>query len=98
MDEYEWDNNGGFFQVTVTIERSVVDSSISSAKWACLPNRTLCTPDRESVEPGGPNRYHIVLPAHCDGPPGHAGPAGAGFLAPDEGAGALVGKTVGGRT
>ncbi len=32
MDEYEWDNNGGFFQVTVMIERSAADSSISFAK------------------------------------------------------------------
>lgn len=133
MDEYEWNNNTGFFDVAVTIKRTTVDSSISFAKWACLSNRTLCTPEREIVEPRGPNQYHIVLPAQlewgasipnsegatvtvhgaagivcldsqsrgtggCNGPQGNGRRAGEDFLAPDEGAGALVSKTVGGRT
>ena len=103
MDEYEWDNNGGFFQVTVTMERSAVGSRVSFAKWACLPNRTLCTPDRESIESRGlPEPYvwtlNRVAPAVVTDPRAMPAALGRALLAPDEGAGALIGKTVGGRT
>jgi hypothetical protein len=139
MDAYEWGNNEGDFQVIVTIERSSVSSSMFSvdtnityAKWACMPGRSVCTPDREIVERRGPNQYHVILPAQmewgvsvpnpkgaalfiqqaagtvcldsgsgrpgCNGPQGRDKPAGPGFLAPDEPRGALISKTVDGRT
>jgi hypothetical protein len=135
MDGFEWNNNTGFFSVAVTIERTdvssrlfSVNSTVSFAKFACMPNRSLCTPEREIVEERGDKRYHIVLPAQsewgasianpagatvtvrapsgmvclapdtCSGPQGTGKPAGADFLAPDKEIGALVSKTIGGRT
>jgi hypothetical protein len=135
MDGFEWNNNTGFFSVAVTIERTDVsssmfsaDSTVSFAKFACMPNRSLCTPEREIVEERGDKQYHIVLPAQsewgasidnpagatviirassgmvclapesCSGPQGTGKAAGADFLAPGKGIGALVSKTAGGRT
>lgn len=73
MDAFEWNNNTGSFSVTVSVERSnvasgvfSVDSSVSFAKWACLPDRSQCTPEREIVEPKAPGQYHIILPAHLE--------------------------------
>jgi hypothetical protein len=84
MDGYEWNNNSGSFSVTVTIERSdvssnmfSVNSSISFAKYACLPDRSHCTPDREMVEARGPGNYHIVLPAQLEWGASVPTPAGA---------------------
>jgi len=140
MDEYEWNNNEGYFDVIITLERSTssssmfsVDSSVSFAKWECLPNRSLCTPEVGLVEALGSDQYHVVLPAPlewgvsvpnpagqgllingisgvvcldsesrrtsmCNGPHGNGKRAGAGFLSPDEPAGALISRTRGGRT
>ena len=60
MDGYEWNNNSGSFTVTVAIERDrvdsgmfTVDSSITFNKWACLPDRAHCTPDRPIAEEKG---------------------------------------------
>ena len=73
MDEYEWNNNEGFFYVTVTVERTEaasqmfnVDSTISFAKWACMPDRSECTPERGTAEANGSGQYHVVLPAHLE--------------------------------
>ena len=73
MDEYEWNNNEGYFDVTVTLEQTAassnmfsVDSTVSFAKWACLPDRSQCTPDRGIVEATAPGQYHVVLPAHLE--------------------------------
>jgi len=140
MDEYEWINNEGYFDVIVTLERATassntfsVDSSVSFEKWACLPNRSLCTPEEGLVEVQGPAQYRVVLPAQrewgvsvpnpaglglaingasgmvcldsearrtsmCNGPQGNGRRAGAGFLSPNEAAGALISTTRGGRT
>jgi len=73
MDEYEWNNNEGYFDVVVTLERVGssstmfnVDSSINFEKWACSPNRSLCTPEKGLVEAAGPDQYHVVLPAQLE--------------------------------
>jgi hypothetical protein len=73
MDSYEWNNNSGSFAVIVNVERADIssqiystDSDISYAKWACLPNRSHCTPEKEIVEAKGPGEYHIVLPAQLE--------------------------------
>lgn len=139
MDFREWNNNTGLFQVAITVERAEalsntfsVNSGISFAKWACLPDKSQCTPERPMVEARGPGQYHMLLPAQsewgvsiplpagstytvhgaigtvcldsgsrstssCNGPQGTGIRGGAGFLAPDEGIGALVGKTMDGR-
>jgi len=44
---------------------SFASSSVSSQGTACLPDRNLCTPERATVEPAGPGRYHVVLPANA---------------------------------
>jgi len=41
-----------------------VSSSIQFSDNACLPNRTLCTPEQGSVEPLGQGRYKVRVPAH----------------------------------
>jgi hypothetical protein len=139
MDFREWNNNTGSFLVNVAIERGEassntfsVHSGISFAKWAYLPDKSPCTPERPMVEAAGPAQYHILLPAQlewgasiplpaasassvhgavgtvcldsesrstssCTGPQGTGVRGGAGFLAPDEAIGALVGKTMDGR-
>jgi hypothetical protein len=135
MDGFEWNNNTGYFSVAVTIERTdvssglfSVDSTVYFAKFACMPNRSKCTPEREIVEARGDKQYHIVLPGQsewgasianpaeatvivsassgtvclnsdsCSGPQGTGKIAGADFLVPGKGIGALVSKTTGGRT
>ena len=73
MDSYEWNNNSGSFTVTVTIERDrvetsmfVVDSNITFEKWACLPDRARCTPDRPMVEERTLGVFHVILPASSE--------------------------------
>ena len=73
MDGYEWNNNSGSFTVTVAIERDrvdsdmfTVDSSITFSKWACLPDRARCTPDRPIAEEKGPGQFHVILPASSE--------------------------------
>jgi hypothetical protein len=73
MDGYEWNNNSGSFTVTVAIERDrvdssmfAVDSSISFSKWACLPDRARCTPDRPIADEKSPGRFHVILPASSE--------------------------------
>jgi hypothetical protein len=74
MDSYEWNNNSGSFTVTVAIERDqvdanmfAVDSSITfNDKWACLPNRARCTPDRPVAEEKAPGEFHVILPASSE--------------------------------
>ena len=73
MDGFEWINNSGSFVVKVIVERTDVsssmfnvDSTISYAKWDCLPVRRWCTPGREIVESSGPGQYHVVLPAQIE--------------------------------
>jgi hypothetical protein len=73
MDAYEWNNNSGSFTVTVTIEHDredtsmfTVDSSITFADWACLPNRARCTPDRPVVEQRDSGEFHVILPASSE--------------------------------
>ena len=70
MDGYEWNNNSGSFTVTVAIERDhvdsdmfTVDSTIIFSKWACVPDRAHCTPDRPSAEEKSPGQFHVILPA-----------------------------------
>jgi len=135
MDGHEWNNNTGWFAVRVTVQRTgvssemySVDSSVSFAKFACMPERNLCTPERALVEAKEDGHYHVVLPAQvewgasvptpagvkvtiqkasgvvcleagrCNGPMGGGPPAGEGFVAPKQPAGALVGNVVGTRT
>ncbi|HUQ90391.1 MAG TPA: L-type lectin-domain containing protein [Bryobacteraceae bacterium] len=43
-----------------------VSASIRFLNHACLPNRTLCTPEQPTVEEKGAGRYRIVLPAHLE--------------------------------
>ena len=73
MDGYEWNNNSGSFTVTVAIERDrvdtdmfTVDSSITFSKWACIPDRARCTPDRPSAEEKSPGQFHVILPASSE--------------------------------
>jgi hypothetical protein len=73
MDGYEWNNNSGSFTVTVAIERDqvdtgmfTVDASISFARWACLPDRARCTPDRPVAEEKTPGEFHVILPASSE--------------------------------
>jgi len=93
MDAYEWSNNEGYFDVTITIERTdssssmfstdseasfySVESQVSFAKWACLPSRSPCTPDRAIIEPTGAGRYHVILPARLEWGVSIPVPAGA---------------------
>ncbi len=72
MDGFEWNNNSGSFTVTVTVERDrvdtdmfTVDSSITF-KWACLPDRPRCTPDRPIAEEKTPGEFHVILPASSE--------------------------------
>lgn len=72
-DSYEWNNNSGSFTVTVATERDHVDSSIYSvdssitfAAWACLPDRRRCTPDRPVAEQKAPGEFHVILPASSE--------------------------------
>jgi hypothetical protein len=73
MDFREWNNNTGLFQVAITVERAEassntfsVNSGISFAKWACLPDKSQCTPERPMVEARGPGQYHMLLPAQSE--------------------------------
>jgi hypothetical protein len=73
MDAYEWNDNSGSFTVTVAIERDqvdtsmfTVDSSITFNKWACLPDRARCTPDRPVAEQKTPGEFHVILPASSE--------------------------------
>jgi hypothetical protein len=73
MDGYEWNNNSGSFTVTVAIERDqvdtgmfTVDSSVTFARWACLPDRARCTPDRPVAEEKAPGEFHVILPASSE--------------------------------
>ena len=80
MDAYEWNNNEGYFDVTVTTARTdtsssaynvdssaySVDSNATFAKWSCLPDRRQCTPDRAVVEGKGTRQYHVILPAQLE--------------------------------
>jgi hypothetical protein len=73
MDGYEWNNNSGSFTVNVAIERDrvdtgmfTVDASISFAKWACLPDRARCTPDRPVAEEQSSGEFHVILPASSE--------------------------------
>uniref|UniRef100_Q01P80 Uncharacterized protein n=1 Tax=Solibacter usitatus (strain Ellin6076) TaxID=234267 RepID=Q01P80_SOLUE len=84
MDGFEWNNNTGFFSVAVTIERTdvssglfSVDSTVYFAKFACMPNRSRCTPEREIVEERGDKQYHIVLPSQSEWGASIANPAEA---------------------
>ncbi len=43
-----------------------VSSSIQFADEGCLPNRTLCTPEKGSVEVLTQGRYRVRLPAHLE--------------------------------
>ena len=45
---------------------SVVSSTIYFTPRECLPNRTLCTPDRATVEATAEGKYHVVLPANLE--------------------------------
>jgi hypothetical protein len=49
---------------TFNSEAASVSSSIQFSDNACLPNRTLCTPEQGSVEPLGQGRYKVRVPAH----------------------------------
>ena len=53
-------------RTNATSTGSLVDSSISFMKVACLPNRSLCTPDQAVIEDRGSGRHHIVLPANLE--------------------------------
>jgi len=73
MDGFEWNNNSGSFTVTVTIERDqvdtgmfAVDTNVSFASWACLPDRARCTPDRPVAEERAPGEFHVILPASSE--------------------------------
>ena len=73
MDGFEWNNNTGAFSVIVTVERTNVDSNMSSvdsrvsfANWPCLPEHRHCTPAREIVEERAPGQYHVLLPAQME--------------------------------
>ena len=73
MDSYEWNNNTGSFTATVAIERDRVDSSMLSvdsiitySKWACIPDRDRCTPDRAVAEEKNPGHFHVILPATAE--------------------------------
>ncbi len=45
-------------------EAALVSSSIQFSDNACLPNRTLCTPEQGTIEPLGEGRYKVRVPAH----------------------------------
>jgi hypothetical protein len=73
MDSYEWNNNSGSFTVSVAFERDqvdtdmfAVDSSIAFTRWACLPDRARCTPDRPEAEEKTPGEFHVILPASSE--------------------------------
>src|ERR1039458_3715420 len=56
-DILSWKFHGGP-STSATSTMSVVDSTISYKPFACLPNRTLCTPEQAVVEDKGPGLYH----------------------------------------
>jgi hypothetical protein len=73
MDAYEWNDNSGSFTVTAAIERDrvdtdmfTVDTSITFDKWACLPDRARCTPDRPVAEQKPSGEFHVILPASSE--------------------------------
>ena len=85
MDGYEWNNNQGSFSVYVAVERSdvsssmfSVDSRVTFAQWACLPDRSQCTPERAVVRETGRGQYHVLLPAHLEWGVSIAMPSGKG--------------------
>jgi Legume lectin domain len=115
------------------VSSGMVSSNITFSMSSCLPDRSLCTPERATVEPGEAGAFRVVLPANaewgasianpegkhvlvkdargtvcwdleargadgCNGPDGNGQAAGAGFVAPDARAGALVVKTRDGRS
>lgn len=49
---------------TVDSAMSMVNSSISFAPAACLPDRKLCTPEQAVVQDKGGGLYHVYLPAN----------------------------------
>jgi hypothetical protein len=51
---------------TVDSNMASVDSSVSFAPFACLPNRKLCTPEQAVVQEKGPGLYHVYLPANLE--------------------------------
>lgn len=52
------------FRPSNTSDAYTVDSEISFARFPCLPAKSLCTPTASLVEPLGPGRFHIIVPAH----------------------------------
>ena len=87
MDGYEWNNNEGYFDVTVTTQRTdasssafSVDSNATFAKWACLPDRRQCTPDQAVVEEKVPRQYHVILPAQLEWGVSIPAPTGAAVV------------------
>lgn len=75
MDGYEWNNNDGEFGVTITLDRTDVSSTLTFtdvrstltfADWACLPDRSQCTPADASITDLGNGRFRVVLPAHLE--------------------------------
>lgn len=52
------------FRPRVSSEVYAVTSDISFATFDCLPNKSLCTPAKPTVEAREPGIYHIILPAH----------------------------------
>jgi hypothetical protein len=56
----------GAAESTVDSNMASVDSSVSFALVACLPNRKLCTPEQAVVQEKGPGLYHVYLPANLE--------------------------------
>ena len=56
---------------------SAVNSAISYKLGSCMPGRTLCTPEKPTVEQRGPGVYHGILPAHLEWGASVPNPTGA---------------------
>jgi hypothetical protein len=54
-----------------------VDSSISFARFDCMPSKSLCTPAEAIVEELGTGRFHVIVPAHLPWAAQIANPSGA---------------------
>jgi hypothetical protein len=63
-DILSWKFHAGSTSATSTI--AIVDSTISYKPFACLPGRTLCTPEQAVVQDKGPGLYHVYLPAQLE--------------------------------
>ncbi len=48
------------------VSSAMVSSTISFLTESCLPDRSLCTPEKAIVEEKGAGSYHIVLPANLE--------------------------------